>query len=72
MITPEKACDFIVKTGKMVILKSCHGIGEVSIIVCGLSILWWITNNDSKKAKEGATGSVVVYIGTKLVEILVK
>ena len=57
---------------KNLVVGSCGAIGQVCIIVCGLSIMWFIINNKSNLAKEGFTGSIMVYIGTKLIEIVFK
>lgn len=68
----DKVSDYIISLAKNLVLKSCGGIGQVCVIVCGLSIMWFMINNNSKVAKEGFSGSIIVYIGTKLIEILVK
>ena len=68
----EKVADWIISIIKNIVLKSCNGVGQVCIIVCGLSIMWYMISNDSKVAKDGFAGSIIVYIGTKLIEVWIR
>lgn len=64
--------DYIINLVKSVVLKSMGGIGQICIIVCGMSIMWFMLNNDSRIARDGAGGSIIIYIGTKIVEVWLK
>lgn len=68
----DKVVDFAGKVIKELVVKSCGITGQVCIVTFGLFVIWFVINKDSKIAKEGCAGSIVVYIGTKLVELLIK
>lgn len=68
----DKTVDFVGKAIKGLVIKGCGITGEVCIITFGLFVIWLVINKDSVIAKEGLAGSIVVYIGTKLVELMVK
>lgn len=67
----EKTGEYIIGVLKFLTLKSCGFIQALCIIGFGVFALWFIIYNDSNIAKEGCAGSVVVYIATKLIEVIV-
>ena len=73
LTTPiDKAVDFTGKVIKGLVIKGCGITGEICVIAFGLFVIWLIINKDSIIAKEGCAGSIVIYIGIKLVELMVK
>lgn len=68
----EKTGEYIIGVLKFLTLKSCGFIQALCIVGFGVFALWFIIYNKSNIAKEGCAGSVIIYIGTKLIEVLVK